>query len=78
MLQVLLVNLMVPGQYSVLNVEGGPPQMPMSISVKLHLGEEWYRNLPARQWAEDLKVLLPTTCLLNNRYANIPGGPKIS
>ena len=39
---------------------------------------EWYGNFSPRQWAYDLRVLLPTTCLLNNRYANISDGPKIS
>ena len=34
-------------------------------------------NLPLRQWADDQRVLPPTTHLLNNRYTNIPGGPKI-
>ena len=38
MLQALLVNLMVPGQYSVLSVEGEATPLPMSVSVKLHLG----------------------------------------
>ena len=39
---------------------------------------EWYGNLPPRQWADDPRVLLPATHPLNNRYANIPVGPKIS
>ena len=38
--------------------------MPMSILVKLHQGE-WYGNLPHRQWADNTRVLLPATRLLN-------------
>ena len=55
MLQVLLVNLMVAGLYSVLNVEGGPPQMPMPISVKLNLGGRVVREPPSQIMGRRLK-----------------------
>ena len=52
----------------------GLAQMSMSIPVKLHQGRVVQES--PRQQADDLRVLLPATHLLSNRYANIPGVQK--